>query len=222
MSDKDIFPRRNLPGDSNNWGREVEDRIYQLESGQSGQSTNLQSENRSSASTRQELARQLVQLGENIEILSNVVKAIPKPLLSQGSATAFTVGAGWTTVVSTSITIPEDVTKMSLLVNGSGQIVTDTTTNNVETSYRINVPGIGASPAAPGPWANGYGDFRTVLVPSYGWTADVFVGQVITAEFQVMAEDPGAYLTPNTNSYAVITIDATLTGASVTLPPSDE
>lgn len=218
----DVFPRRNLPGDSDGWGRVVEDRIYALEGGIAGQKTNLGSENRSSSSTRQELARQIQQLSDNQDRLEAAIKAIPRPLLSQNTATAFTVGADWTTIVSTSIIIPDDVTKMSLLVNGSGQIVTDTTTNNVETSYRINVPGIGASPPAPGPWANGYGDFRTVLVPSYGWTADVFVGQEIVAEFQVLSEDPAAYATPNPNSYAVITIDATLTGASISLPGSDD
>lgn len=222
MNDKDVFPRRNLPGDANNWGREVEDRIYGLENGVDGQKTNLKSENRSSASTLQELSRQIVQLRENQEALDAAIKAIPKPLLSQGSAQNFTLGSGWTTVASTSITVPEGATMMTLLVTGSGQIVSDTTTQNVETSYRIVVPGIGTSPAAPGPWAVGYGDFRTVLVPSYGWTATVFEGQVITAQFQVTAEEPGAYATPNPLSYAVITMDATLTGSGIGLAPGDD
>lgn len=221
MSNKDIFPRRNLPGSANNWGREVEDRIYSLESGVDGQKTNLKSENRASASTLQELARQIVQVRENTEALANAIKAIPKPYLSQNSAEAFTLTSGWNTVVETSIVIPEDVTNMSLVVYGSGQIVSETTTQNVETSYRIVVPGIGESPPAPGPWSLGYGDFRTVLVPSYGWTATVFPGQTITAQFQISAEDPGAYSTPNANSYAVITLDAALTGSSIALAPGD-
>lgn len=215
----DVFPRRNLPGDANNWGREVEQRIYDLENGVSGQKTNLKSENRATSSTLQELARQVLQVREAVTALNELVKAVPKPLLSQGSAENFTLGSGWTTVATTSITVPEGATMMTLTVLGSGQIVSDTTTQNVETSYRINVPGIGTSPAAPGPWAVGYGDFRTVLVPSYGWTATVFAGQVITAEFQVTAEDPGAYSTPNPLSYAVITMDATMTGSGIGLEP---
>lgn len=215
----DVFPRRNLPGDANNWGREVEQRIYDLENGADGQKTNLKSENRATSSTLQELARQVLQVREAVTALNELVKAVPKPLLSQGSAENFTLGSGWTTVATTSITVPEGATMMTLTVLGSGQIVSDTTTQNVETSYRINVPGIGTSPAAPGPWAVGYGDFRTVLVPSYGWTATVFAGQVITAEFQVTAEDPGAYSTPNPLSYAVITMDATMTGSGIGLEP---
>lgn len=212
MNVDDVFPRRDLPGAAEKWGREVETRIIGLESAVLGQRGNLQSENRSSASTLQELSRQIVQLKENQDELDAAVRAIPKPALSQNTSSSFTLGSGWNTVVSTSLTVPAGASLVRLLVIGSGQIVTDTTTQNVETSYRLNVPGIGDSPSAPGPWAVGYGDFRTVLLPSYGWIANVTPGQTITANFQVSAEDPGAYSSPNENSYAVITIDATFTG----------
>lgn len=211
MNPNDVFPRRNLPGDSDNWGREVENRIRDIEYASLGQKSNLSSDNRATASTFQELARQLVRLGENQDRLDAAIRAIPKPAQSLASEANFGLGAGWNTVASTSITVPEGVNFASIAAYGSGQVVSETTTQNVETNYRVVVPGIGEQPSAPGPWALGYGDFRTILLPSYAWNAAVTPGQVLTAQFQVQPTDPGAY-PPNAKSYAVITLRATFTG----------
>lgn len=212
MNPKDVFPRRNLPGDSEKWGREVEDRIQDLEYAILGQKTNLNSENRASASTFQELSRQLVALRDNQNALDAAIRAVPKPVQASAATANFSLGGGWNTVASTSVTVPPGASRAELFVIGSGQVVSNTTTSNVETSYRVNVPGVGASPAAPGPWTQGYGDFRTVLTPSYGWSnLSVTPGSVITAEFQVQPEDASSY-PPNPNSYAFITLLATFTG----------
>lgn len=212
MNPNDVFPRRNLPGDAEKWGREVEDRIRGVQYGVLGQKTNLQSENRSTASTQQELARQLVQLKANQSALEAAIRAIPKSDQSSASTANFSLGGGWNTVVSTSITVPSGANFARIAAYGSGQVVSTTTTQNVETQYRVVVPGIGEQPAAPGPWAVGYGDFRTILLPSYAWNAAVTPGQVLTAQFQVLPTDAGAYSSPNGNSYAVITLRATFTG----------
>lgn len=212
MNPNDVFPRRNLPGEAEAWGRAVEDRIREVQYGVLGQQTNLKSENRATSSTQQELARQIVKLRENQERLDAAIRAIPKPAQSLASAANFSLGGGWNTVVSTSITVPEGVNFASLAAYGSGQVVSATTTQNVETLYRVVVPGVGEQPAAPGPWAVGYGDFRTILLPSYAWNTAVTPGQVLTAQFQVQPTDAGAYSTPNPASYAVITLRATFTG----------
>lgn len=212
MNPKDVFPRRNLPGESEAWGREVESRIQDIEYAVLGQKSSLQSDNRATASTFQELARQLVRLKENQDRLDAAIRAIPKPAQSIGANANFGLSGGWNTVATTSITVPEGVNYASIAAYGSGQVVSETTTQNVETQYRVVVPGIGEQPAAPGPWAVGYGDFRTILLPSYAWNASVTPGQVLTAQFQVMPEDAGAY-PPNAKSYAVITLRATFTGS---------
>lgn len=212
MNPKDVFPRRNLPGESEVWGRAIEEAIRGLEYGVQGQSTNLQSDNRANASNFQELARQVFQLRQNQTRLDAAIRAIPKSQQSLGSAANFSLGGGWNTVVSTSITVPDGANYARIAAYGSGQVVSTTTTQNVETQYRVVVPGIGEQPAAPGPWAVGYGDFRTILLPSYAWNAPVTPGQVLTAQFQVLPTDAGAYSSPNGNSYAIITLRATFTG----------
>lgn len=210
MNPNDVFPRREL-GSAENWGRVVESRLRDVEFAVLGQKSNVKSDNRAAASTFQELARQLVILQQNQDQLDAAIRAIPKPVQSLDAAANFGLGPGWNTVTSTSITVPEGANYVNLAVYGSGQVVSETTTQNVETEYRVVVPGIGEQPAAPGPWALGYGDFRTILLPSYAWSSPVTPGQVLTAEFQVQATDSGAY-PPNAKSYAVITLRATFTG----------
>jgi len=212
VNPKDVFPRRNLPGEAEVWGRAIEEAIRELEYGVQGQSTNLQSDNRANASNFQELARQVSQLRQNQTRLDAAIRAVPKSQQSLGSAANFSLGGGWNTVVSTSITVPDGANYARIAAYGSGQVVSTTTTQNVETQYRVVVPGIGEQPAAPGPWAVGYGDFRTILLPSYAWNAPVTPGQVLTAQFQVLPTDAGAYSSPNGNSYAIITLRATFTG----------
>lgn len=212
MNPNDVFPRRNLPGEAEAWGRVVEERVRNVEYGLIGNRTGLQSENRASASSLQEISRQIVQLQANQAALDAAIKATPRTVQSTNQSSGYGLGGGWNTVVSTTVTVPAGMTQCKLLVVGSGQVVTATTTQNVENAYRVNVPGLGPAPAAPGPWTVGYGDFRTVLTPAYGWNFPVSPGQVITAEFQVVPYDETAY-PPNGNSYAVITALATFTGS---------
>lgn len=212
MNPEDVFPRRNLPGSSEAWGREVENRIVGIENGVLGQKSSLQSDNRATASTFQELSRQIVKIEDALLQVQAGLRAIPKPAQSLDAAANFGLSAGWNTVVSTSLTVPEGANFASIAAYGSGQVVSETTTQNVETEYRVVVPGIGEQPAAPGPWALGYGDFRTILLPSYAWNATVTPGQVITAQFQVRPEDAGAYPS-NAKSYAVMTLRVIFTGS---------
>lgn len=218
MNPNDVFPRRNLPGEAEEWGRKVEERIRNVEYGSLSQKSNIQSENRSSSSSLQELSRQLIQIRDtqvalqaNQAALDAAIRAVPRTIQSTAQNSGFGLGGGWNTVVYTEITAPPGMTNCKFLVIGSGQIVTNTTTQNVETSYKLNVPGVGESPSAPGPWATGYGDFRTVMTPSFSWSFGVSPGQTIRAEFQIAANTPAAY-PGNGNSYAVISVLATFSG----------
>ena len=204
MNPTDVFPRRNLPGEAEEWGREVEDRIRGVEYGATSQKTGLSSQNRASASSSQELARQ-------IQSLQRAYDSIPKPRQNSGTATAFSLSAGWNTVLSVSLVAPVGVNRLELLAMGSGQIVSTTTTTTVESSSRLNLVGTGESPYAPGAWYIGSGDYRTIMAPSYSWSITVLPGQVITVEFQVYPEDSAAY-PGNANNYAVLSLLGTFTG----------
>lgn len=212
LNPADVYPRRNLPGDADAWGRVIEDEVRDLKRAFLGQKSNVQSDNRATASTFQELARQVVKIEDALEAVQAGLRAIPKPAQAIDASANFGLTAGWNTVVTTSLTVPEGANFVSLAAYGSGQVVSETTTSNVETQYRVVVPGVGEQPAAPGPWAVGYGDFRTILLPSYAWDTAVTSGQVLTAQFQVQPEDQSAY-PPNAKSYAVITLRATFTGS---------
>lgn len=55
----DVFPRRNLPGDADNWGRTAEDRITGLDGSIVQLRQGLQSQNRNTASSLEVLAGQI-------------------------------------------------------------------------------------------------------------------------------------------------------------------
>ena len=77
----DIFPRRNLPGDSEKWGRVAEDRIIALESAVLAMSQSSQGANRNSAASLQSIAQQLKALP--IPVVKS--SALYEPLLSASS-----------------------------------------------------------------------------------------------------------------------------------------
>lgn len=65
----DVFPRRNLPGDAEQWGRDVEGRVVDLSTGQEILGQQLQSQNRNTASNLAVMAAQIQTLGEQQEAL---------------------------------------------------------------------------------------------------------------------------------------------------------
>lgn len=196
----DIFPRRNLPGTAEEWGRTVESRIQQAERealSVMGQTSGL---NRNTASNLQELARQVLEL-------EAIYKAIPKPAQVTAQATGFGLGAGWNTIVTATIPVPAGVSKVDLLAVGSGQLVSGTTTGS---QYRLEFVGVGTSPATPGIW-QAEGEFRTIMAPSYSWQANVTPGANLSVRFQAQPNETAPY-SPNAGSYAVLSLLATFTG----------
>lgn len=211
MNLNDVFPRRNLPGDqAEEWGRVVEQRIQSLEFGTVRQGQLVSGENRASASSMEELSRQVRRLAEQRAQLEAAIRALPRTVQSTTQSSGFGLGGGWNTVLTASITVPAGMTQAKVLVVGSGQTVSNTTVGNVESSYRLILNG-SASPQSPSPWFPGSGDFRSIITPSYGWNLGVSPGATLTAQFQIAPQDSSSW-PPHGDSYAVLTLQATFTG----------
>lgn len=204
MNPNDIFPRRNLPGEAEEWGRVIETRIVEIERAALATKGSVKGLNRTTASSLQELSRQVTDL----EALYN---SIPKPAQASNNTSGFALGGGWNNVLATSITVPEGVTTVDLIAIGSGHLVSNSTGSSVASSSRLSFAGVGESPSVQGAWFTGFGDYRTVMMPTYSWRASVTPGSTITVYFQINPSDPAAY-GPNGNSYAVLSLLATFTG----------
>lgn len=206
----DVFPRRNLPGDAEEWGRSVEDRIRNVEFSTLGQKQGLSGANRTSASTLQEIARQLVQLRGFYDDLADLYDAIPKVGQVSNTVTGFGLGSGWNTVATATLTVPPGSNSASLLGSASGQLVSTTTSSVITTLSRLVIQGT-EGPQTPNAWYPGSGDFRSIMVPSWSRTVSVAPGDTLTVELQAYADDYTAY-GYNAYSYAVISLIATFTG----------
>jgi hypothetical protein len=204
MNPTDVFPRRNLPGEAEEWGRKVEDRVRGVEFAASSGKQDTQSLNRTTASSLQELTRQL----QSLEDLYNF---IPKPQQSSEEEVGFALAAGTNTVVTASLTVPKGASLVNLVAIGSGHLITTTTGGLVTTQSRLELVGHSASPWIMNGWYTGSGDFRTVMAPSYSWTATVTPETLITVNLQVYPDNAGMYGFHASN-YAVLSLLGTFTG----------
>lgn len=92
----EVFPRRNLPGRAEEWGRTVERRIEVADRAWlgSGQSTD---------GTQRASTAGLEQLAGQIERLSAAYSQLPAVSSASASASGFALSPGWTTVASVSL-----------------------------------------------------------------------------------------------------------------------
>lgn len=65
----DVFPRRNLPGDAEQWGRAHDDRVLSLEASLEGVSQSLQAQNRNTASSLSVIADQVQKIADQQTLL---------------------------------------------------------------------------------------------------------------------------------------------------------
>lgn len=63
----DVFPRRNLPGEAEQWGRAHDDRVVALESGLESVTQSLQGQNRNTASSLSVIADQVKKIADQQE-----------------------------------------------------------------------------------------------------------------------------------------------------------
>lgn len=209
VNPNDVFPRRNL-GESDEWGRAVETRLRDVEYSAIGQKQGLSGINRTSASSAQELSRQIVQLKDLFDDLSDLYDAIPKVSQDTKSVSGFGLSPGWTTLLESLFTVPDGATQCSVLATASGQLASTTTTSVITSRSVILISGE-AGPVTDNPWYPGNSDFRSIMVPSWSRTFSVTPGQSFGVYLQALADDYTAY-GYNPNSYASISIICTFSG----------
>jgi len=67
MAVDDVYPRRNLPGTSEDWGRALETDVVGTKKALEIVGQNIGAQNRATAASLQELSRQIVSLYETID-----------------------------------------------------------------------------------------------------------------------------------------------------------
>ena len=100
----DVFPPRNLPGDAERWGREVEGVATLLKGSAKNLRQSIESMNRSTAASLQSLGDQIAELSAVRALLlttesksdSNLTYSIPSGVTSVATTVSFTVPAGYT------------------------------------------------------------------------------------------------------------------------------
>lgn len=197
----DVFPRRNLPPEAEEWGREVENRIYQAENGYDVSSQNLAGLDRSSSSTLDNLALQIQQV-------QRIVNLIPVARQSRNNSSGFAVptAGAWNTVISTSVSFSEAGT-FSLAAIASGQLVQGSG-SLLDASYRLVTSTGATSPTIPGSYAFSGGNSVNNFQANSGWTVPVSAGSNFSVTLQC---NPASGWPGGTGSYAVITLYGTFT-----------
>jgi len=204
MNPNDVFPRRNLPDLAEPWGREVEKRIRGVENAAVTTKQSAAGLNRTTAASLEDLARQLRRLQE-------VYDAIPKPAQSTNTATNFGLGAGWNTVVTASLLVPEGARRVNLMALGSAHLLTQTSPGSPgDVNHRLSFAGVGTSPTLTGAWFLGFDRYEASISPKYTWSATVIPEETISVSLQVDPVSDGIWPS-GTGSYAVLALFATFT-----------
>lgn len=200
----DVFPLRNLPTDAEEWGRTVEDRIYQAENALSGSKQSLLGLNRATGSTLENLAYQI----SEVQRLYNL---IPVAYQRTSSVSNFAVpsSGAWNTLATVSFSLYDPGT-LSLTAEGAGQLVSGGTSTLMTASYRLTITSGSASTVVPGLFASPSGTFVNNFKVTWGWSVPVTVGANITVTLQCRPDD-GTSWPARTGSYAVLTVFGTFT-----------
>lgn len=203
MNPFDIFPRRNLPPESEEWGRTMEETLVALQYAALGNTQNLHGQNRTSASMMESLA-------EEVRRIDNLVKALPKPVQAVAQFSNFGIpSTAWTTIGSITLS-PPFVGNAVVTVNATGLLRSAVTDTLVGAQFRL-VHTSGASPAVPGIWSVPDGIYRSSFNLSFGWTLS---GIRVPQTFLLQAAPDSATMWPEgSGSYAVMTAFATFTQA---------
>lgn len=117
MAVDDTFPPRNLPDGAVEWGRTLEDEVRSAQKDLLSLSQYTSGQNRSTAASLSDIARQLTAISEQQAILldqqtrlSEIVAALPVPALNQDTTSGWSPGSSWATVASTSLAFPAGTT----------------------------------------------------------------------------------------------------------------
>lgn len=219
MSVFDTFPPKNLSPEASEWGREVENRIFQLANGNKAGDQTLIGLNRTTASTLETLAAQVRTLGEQVTRLNEQVTrvndayaALPSPVQSSVNPTNFGVGSSgvWNTIATATVTAPKSGT-LRVTATGTGMLRSPSTSTNMELSARLVIDAGSPSATIPGNFESPDGTWRNSFFVPWGWTVGVSSGQVVSVSLQVNPVDAASW-PGGTGSYAVLTVQGAVTG----------
>lgn len=203
----DVFPRRNLPDEAEEWGREVERRVYQGENATNSSDQSISGLNRNTASTLETLADQVTELDTQVTRVQQLYDALP--IAFQRTSTFQNFGlssSSWNSIGSITFTPPGSGTFV-VSVTASGQLVSGSTSTNMECDFRLN-NGSSQSPVIPGLYASPNGTWVNNFVVNWGWTVTTAPDTPLTVTLQA---DPvtAASWGSGTGSYAVLSGFAT-------------
>lgn len=212
MNPNDVFPRAALPPAAIPWKREIENRIVDLEKTAIAGSTDLQSENRTTAAVTGELARQLDDLETLLAEIEDLYEAIPKTYQRTNRETGFSSGGSaetWVTVNLITVTPPEGSGTVAISAFGSGGMAYNSAAHSLAAlRSRIVIAG------------NAGGVSRIDEFAAAGTQLAVFQAQhsrtfntssPFNVALQVQVADPASYPADSDN-YATLSVIASFTG----------
>ena len=206
MNPYDVFPRRNLPPEAEEWGRKAEERIIDIENRVLMADGIARGTNRGDAASMGALARQVDALAAQVQRINEVYLELPKAYAYNASATNFGIGAGWQNIATIQVTPPQSGI-VTLTASASGQARSNTTTETVQVNWRLAF-GSNTSPVTPGLWSTPDGVWRSSFFFQYGWNYAVSEGVPITVALQAAPSAASAWPS-GTGSYAALTVNAT-------------
>lgn len=232
MASGDVFPSKHaLPGDSVNWGREVENRIVGNEITLESLSQSVAGLNRSTASSLSDLATQLTSLAAAQSTLATqqaelttqqtalataqaditaTQNSIPVTTMQSNRATNISATSSTqTTKATVTFTVPAGKTKASVLGIGAVRI-TDTVTNGLTSSNARVVISGNAGGEFPAAKDAAVSQVINVLYATHAREFTVTPGSTFTVQVQVAALNPSAF-PANAANFAQIAAIATFT-----------
>lgn len=209
----DTFPPRNLSPESTEWGRRVEEVLFSLANGNASSSQSVSGLNRTTASSLEDLARQLRDLDTQVKRIDEANRNLPAVVqgISNPSNFAVPVSGGWNTVASVSVVAPKAGT-MRVSVIGSGMLRSPSTSTNMEASARVVLDTL-VSPAIPGNFESPDGVWRNSFYVPWGWNVSpISAGQTLTFSLQVNPVD-GASWPGGSGSYAILSVNGAISAS---------
>ena len=192
----DVFPRRNLPGEAEQWGRAHDERVIALERENVTLRQSLNALNRSTAATLSNLARQL--------------NAMPIVWVGASSQTWFGLNTvGWHTVAEVKVTVPPGKETASVVAVAGGAAADLTSGGLTTAEARIIIATGITSPRFSAAKDSGASVVNNVISASYG-VGDLNLTLVpeFTVQFQMTGLNPAAF-PPTAENYASLTVTAT-------------
>lgn len=212
MNPLDAFPRRNLPPEAEEWGREVEARTIALENAALSGGQTLGGLNRTSAASLESMSQQLSGLATQVERVDDLYDALPKAYQKTASNTGFGLpSSAWNTVATNTYIFDKNGT-LTVVATASGSLATPETASNMECDIRITSPA-GVSPPVAGLPASPSGTWRNTLFTSWGWTIPVIADTAIVIAAEINPVTSASWPS-GTSSTIVLSSFATFTSAT--------